>query len=163
MSDLFIHGVTYEEKPIFADKRGEVRQFVTAAGNGRIGEVYFSLVRYNTIKGYHLHKRMTLRYACVSGEVLVGLADARPDSPTFGCTMVWPLADYAPYHGVLTIPPGIWNAFRVALHKEIGYGTSGSSVICNAASHRYSRDEILRATVADIGIEILGPRFQVSG
>jgi dTDP-4-dehydrorhamnose 3,5-epimerase-like enzyme len=92
-SDLFIQGVTFEPKPIFADARGDVRQFVTAGANGRIGEVYFSTVWPGVIKGYHLHKRMTLRYTCVVGVVLVGLADARPASPTFGRTMVWRLAE----------------------------------------------------------------------
>jgi dTDP-4-dehydrorhamnose 3,5-epimerase len=163
MSELFIKGVTFEPRRVFPDKRGEVRKFVTADEDGWIDEVYFSLVRYNTIKGYHLHKRMTLRYTCVVGEVLVGLADARPKSRTFGRTMVWPLADHEPYHGVLTVPPGVWNAFRIALHKEISYGTCGSALICNAASMKYSPTEILRADVKDIGIEILGPQFQLSG
>lgn len=157
-SDLFIQGVTFEPKPIFADARGDVRQFVTAGANGRIGEVYFSTVWPGVIKGYHLHKRMTLHYTCVVGVVLVGLADARPDSPTFGRTMVWRLAEGGESHGVLTIPPGIWNAFRIPKGWRGGY-----ALVCNAASHKHSKAEILRATVADIGAEILGPDFNLSG
>ena len=157
-SDLFIQGVTFEPKPIFADARGGVRQFVTAGANGRIGEVYFSTVWPGVIKGYHLHKRMTLRYTCVVGVVLVGLADARPDSPTFGGTMVWQLAESGDSHGVLTVPRGIWNAFRIAKGWRGGY-----ALVCNAASHRHTKNEILRATVADIGAEILGPDFNLSG
>jgi len=48
--DLFIQGVTFEPKPVFDDARGEVRQFVTAGANGRIGEVYFSSVWPGVIK-----------------------------------------------------------------------------------------------------------------
>jgi dTDP-4-dehydrorhamnose 3,5-epimerase len=164
-SDLFIQGVTFEPKPIFADARGDVRQFVTAGANGRIGEVYFSTVWPGVIKGYHLHKRMTLRYTCVVGVVLIGLADARPASPTFGRTMVWRLAEGGESYGVLTIPPGIWNAFRISgCMIRIAKGWRGGyALVCNAASHRHTKNEILRATVADIGTEILGPDFNLSG
>jgi len=65
--------------------------------------------------------------------------------------MVWRLAEGGESHGVLTVPPGIWNAFRIAKGWRGGY-----ALVCNAASHRHTKDEILRASVKDIGPEILG-------
>lgn len=105
-------------------------------------EVYLSAVHPGIIKGWHRHKNMTLRFACVSGAVMVGLIyDNLPASvrPLTGRIFI---SDGAPpysycYAGLL-IEPGIWVAFRPV------EGSGRTAVILNLASHVHADEEIER-------------------
>ena len=112
-----IAGVELLPRKRLDDERGAILKVWSASeGIGfepdAIGEVYLSLVKRNVVKGWHLHKEMTLRYVCVVGRILVGLYDNRPTSPTRGMSMRVVLADSGPDYQMLVVRPGIWNGFR---------------------------------------------------
>jgi dTDP-4-dehydrorhamnose 3,5-epimerase len=108
----------------------------------RFGEIYFSVVRPGVVKGWHLHRRMTLNYAVPVGRVRLVLFDDRERSPTRGKLEEILLGgeDYR----LVRIPPGIWNGV-------LGLGGT-PSVIANCATEPHDPDEIMRRPAADARI-----------
>jgi dTDP-4-dehydrorhamnose 3,5-epimerase len=91
------------------------------------GEIYFSSIYPGVIKGWHLHHRMTLNYACIYGRIKLVCYDDRPGSPTRGELMEIFLGpdDYS----LVVIPPEIWNG-----HKGMGLDVS---IVANCATHAH--------------------------
>lgn len=118
------------------DERGKVMHMLRCDDPWFLGfgEIYFSVVYPNAIKGWHLHRRMTLNYAVVSGTINLVLYDDREGSSTRGelQEVLTGEANYA----LVTIPPGVWNGFR-------GIG-SGPAVVANCATEPHDPDEIVR-------------------
>jgi dTDP-4-dehydrorhamnose 3,5-epimerase len=151
-------GVRLIRLPEARDERGSVTKlWQEAIGCPILGEVYLSSVNPGAVKGWHLHKRMTLRYICVQGAVLVGLHDMRgyesksvPFVILSDGTAPWEAHRYA-----LIVPPGVANGFR-AVHQTIGGAT-----ILNLANMPHDPDEIKRIPLSDIDFD-WGPH-EVSG
>jgi len=74
------------------------------------GEIYFSTIYPGVVKGWHMHRNMTLNYACVSGRVKLVIYDEREGSKTKGELMEVFLGpdDYS----LVVVPPGLWNGFK---------------------------------------------------
>jgi dTDP-4-dehydrorhamnose 3,5-epimerase len=74
------------------------------------GEIYFSTVYRDVIKGWHKHQEMTLNYACIFGRIKLVLYDDRDGSATRGNLQEVFLGtdDYS----LAIIPPGVWNGFK---------------------------------------------------
>ena len=100
----------------------------------RFGEIYFSIVKPGVVKGWHLHRRMTLNYAVPVGRIRLVLYDERESSSTRGTVQELQLGhdDYK----LVSVPPGVWNGF-------LGLGTS-ASLIANCATEPHDPEEILR-------------------
>lgn len=98
------------------------------------GEIYFTSIYRDVIKGWHRHAEMTLNYACISGRVKLVLYDDRAGSPTRGVLMERFLGpdDYS----LVVIPPMVWNGMK---------GMSDVSLVANCATHPHdpSRTERL--------------------
>ncbi len=79
-----IKGVAVHPLRRIPDERGMVMHMLRADAPHfeRFGEIYFSTIYPNVVKGWHLHRRMTLNYAVVSGMIKLVLYDDREDSPT---------------------------------------------------------------------------------
>ncbi len=100
----------------------------------QFGEIYFSVVYPGVVKGWHLHKSMTLNYAVVQGAIKLVLYDDRPLSPTRGEVQELFLGE-GNYCRV-RIPPGIWNGFK-------GVGTV-PAIVANCATLPHDPQEIVR-------------------
>jgi dTDP-4-dehydrorhamnose 3,5-epimerase len=74
------------------------------------GEIYFSSVYQNVVKGWHRHRDMTLNYACVFGRVKVVVYDDRAGSATSGELVEVVLGP--DNHSLVVIPPDVWNGFK---------------------------------------------------
>lgn len=81
-----IKGVFVKPLSQIADERGKVMHMLRAdeAHFEKFGEIYFSVVYPGVVKGWHLHKEMTLNYAVIAGMIKLVLYDPREDSPTKG-------------------------------------------------------------------------------
>ena len=68
------------------DERGKVMHMLRRDDPHfeRFGEIYFSVVYPGVVKGWHLHRRMTLNYAVVTGVIKLVLYDGRAGSPSHG-------------------------------------------------------------------------------
>ncbi len=77
-----IAGVRVEPLKQIPDERGKILHMMRCDTPGfeKFGEIYFSAVYPGVIKGWHIHKEMTLNYAVPIGHVKMVLYDERPDS-----------------------------------------------------------------------------------
>lgn len=118
------------------DERGAILHMLRTDSSGfsGFGEVYFSVVYPGAIKGWHLHKQMTLNYAVPVGMVKLVCYDDRQGSPTEGNLMELFLGELN--YARVTIPPLIWNGFK-------GIGTA-PALVANCASEPHSAEEIVR-------------------
>jgi len=131
-----IQGVFIHPLQQIADDRGKVMHMLRRDDPWfeRFGEIYFSLAYPGVIKGWHLHKEMTLNYAVIKGRIKLVLYDDREDSPTRN-TLQEILTGEDNY-GLITIPPKIWNGF-----KAIGMEPA---LVANCATEPHDPSEIVR-------------------
>ena len=139
-----IHGVEVTPLRQIFDERGRVMHMLREDSDVfiRFGEIYFSCTHPGAIKAWHRHKRMTLNYAVVHGEVKVVLFDDRPDSPTRGLIQEFFLSPEN--YLLLTVPPLIWNGFK-------GIGDK-SAIVANCATLSHDPDELERKPPHDESI-----------
>ena len=126
------------------DERGKVMHMMRQDSSvfTRFGEIYFSTTHPGAIKAWHLHKKMTLNYAVIYGEIKCVLYDDRPNSKTRGCVDEIYLSPENYY--LLTVPPLIWNGW-----KGIG---SKDSIVANCATIPHDPNEIERKSAEDTSI-----------
>ncbi len=131
-----INGVVIKELKIIPDERGKIMHMLREDDDvfERFGEIYFSVVYPGAIKGWHLHKKMTLNYAAVSGMIKLVLYDGRKDSPTFN--QIQEIFMGEDNYVLVKIPAGITNGFK-------GMGTK-PAIIANCATLAHDPQEIIR-------------------
>ncbi len=131
-----IAGVGLKPLEQIVDERGKIMHMLRAdaAHFDRFGEIYFSSIWPGVIKGWHLHKAMTLNYAVPCGHIKFVLYDERPDSPTQGEVMELFLGESN--YRLVTVPPGVWNGF-----KGIG---DRMALVANCATLPHDPAEIVR-------------------
>src|ERR1043166_5268202 len=68
------------------DERGTILHMLKTTDEHfqQFGEIYFTTIYRNVVKGWHKHREMTLNYACVFGRIKLVLFDERDHSPTRG-------------------------------------------------------------------------------
>jgi dTDP-4-dehydrorhamnose 3,5-epimerase len=81
---------------------------VNEPGYSSFGEAYFSEIYPNAIKGWKLHKIMTLNITVPIGKIRFVLYDDRNDSTGVFQELVISRKNYIR----LTVPPNIWVAFQ---------------------------------------------------
>lgn len=122
-----IEGVNVVPLTRIPDERGTVMHMLKRSDPHflEFGEIYFSTVYPGAVKGWHLHRLMTLNYACVHGRIKLVLYDDREESPTRGELMELFLGpdDYS----LVQIPPKLWNGFK-------GMGPH-PAIVANCATH----------------------------
>jgi dTDP-4-dehydrorhamnose 3,5-epimerase len=94
------------------DERGTVMHMLRATDPHfvQFGEIYFSTIYREVVKGWHRHREMTLNYACVFGRVRIVLYDEREGSPTRGELQEIFLGP--DNHSLVVVPPEVWNGFK---------------------------------------------------
>ncbi|MDP2782483.1 dTDP-4-dehydrorhamnose 3,5-epimerase family protein [Devosia sp.] len=139
-----IAGVKITPLRQFLDERGKVMHMLKVgdAAFQQFGEIYFSCVYPGAIKGWHIHKEMTLNYAVPHGHIKFVLYDERPASTTRG--EIQEIFMGPDNHCLVTVPPLVWNGF-----KGIGDETA---VVANCATIPHSPDEIERRDPFDPSI-----------
>tara|TARA_B100000287_G_C20410202_1_gene693268 strand:+ start:100 stop:537 length:438 start_codon:yes stop_codon:yes gene_type:complete len=119
-----------------SDKRGKVMHMLRADSKvfEKFGEIYFSTIFKNSIKGWHLHKESSLNYACIKGKVKLVLYDDRQESSSKGLfqELILTPEDYF----LVTIPPNIWNGFKGLDESE--------SIIANCLTIPHNEKEMVR-------------------
>ncbi|MBL1140633.1 MAG: dTDP-4-dehydrorhamnose 3,5-epimerase family protein [Proteobacteria bacterium] len=121
-----IDGVMITALKQMHDERGKVMHMLRNDDEHFInfGEIYFSCVYPQAIKGWHIHKKMILNYAVVSGTIKFVLYDDRENSPTRG--EIHEIYMGPDNYCLVTVPPMIWNGFK-------GLGNK-MSIVANCAS-----------------------------
>ena len=131
-----IHDVKITPLKIISDNRGKVMRMLRTDSQvfKKFGEIYFSTIYHQSIKGWHLHKESTLNYVCIKGKVKLVLFDNRKESSTKGVyqELILSPEDYF----LVTIPPNIWNGFK-GLDKT-------ESIIANCLTLPHDEKEMVR-------------------
>lgn len=139
-----IEGVIVTPLRQIIDERGKVMHMLREDSPvfSRFGEIYFSFTNPGAIKAWHLHKKMTLNYACLDGQIKFVLYDDRTGSNTRGC--IEELFLTPENYCLVTVPPLIWNGFK-------GIGVK-ASIVANCATLPHDPGEIERRPPFDASI-----------
>ncbi len=131
-----IEGVRVVPLRQIVDERGKIMHMLRCDDPHfeQFGEIYFSVVYPGVVKGWHLHKVMTLNYAVISGMIKLVLYDARASSSTRSEIMELFLGE--DNYQLVKIPSGIWNGFK-------GIGTT-PAIVANCATIPHTPDEMVR-------------------
>lgn len=131
-----IDGVKINQLNIIPDERGMILKMLRNDDPvfQEFGEIYFSVIYPGVVKGWHIHKEMTLNYAVVSGSIKLVLYDSRSGSPTEG--EVQEIFLGRENYKLVTIPPMVWNGFK-------GVGTE-SAIVANCSTIPHDPNEIER-------------------
>lgn len=139
-----IEGISISPLRQILDERGKVMHMVKVGDDNfqQFGEMYFSCVYPGAIKGWHIHRKMTLNYAVPHGRIKFVLYDERPESSTYG--KIQEVFMGPDNYCLVTVPPMIWNGFK-------GIGNE-MAIVANCASLPHSPDEIDRRDPFDPSI-----------
>lgn len=131
-----IDGVIIKPLKKIPDERGSIYHMLRCDDDifERFGEIYFSTIYPGVIKGWHIHKKMTLNYAVISGMIKLVLYDDRDGSPTKGNIMETFIGE--DNYCLVKIPPAIWNGFK-------GIGTK-PAIVANCSTLPHDPAEIKR-------------------
>lgn len=131
-----IDGVKITPLRKMCDERGRVMHMLRADDPHfqQFGEIYFSTVYPEVVKGWHRHRRMTLNYAVVCGMIKLVLYDDREGSGSRGELMELFIGDHN--YQLVTVPPLVWNGFK-------GVGTD-EAIVANCATLAHDPEEIER-------------------
>jgi dTDP-4-dehydrorhamnose 3,5-epimerase len=131
-----IDGVKVKPLEIVPDERGMILKMLRCDDKDfpGFGEIYFSTVYPGVVKGWHIHKKMTLNYAVIQGIIKLVLYDERPGSKTKG--EVQEIFIGRDRYCLVTIPSMVWNGFK-------GVGTE-TAIVANCATIPHDPTEIDR-------------------
>lgn len=138
---VVIEGVKLIPLQQLCDERGRVMHMLRVDDPHfeQFGEIYFSAVYPGVVKGWHLHRRMTLNYAVVAGMIKLALYDERDGSRTRGNLQEVFIGESN--YVLVRIPPGVWNGFK-------GIGVS-PAIVANCATLPHDPEEIVRMDPLD--------------
>ena len=133
MSIQDFHMIPLKQIP---DERGKIMHMLRRDDSHfkKFGEIYFSIAYPGVIKGWHLHKKMTLNYAVIQGMIKLILYDNRRNSSTKGELME--IFTGEDNYCLIQIPPGIINGYKV-------YGTK-PAIVANCATEPHDPKEMER-------------------
>lgn len=136
-----IEGVLVKPLRQIPDERGKIMHMIRNDDPDFIsfGEIYFSCVYPGVIKGWHIHRKMTLNYAVPFGAIKLVLYDDRESSRTKGELQELFLGPEN--YCLVRIPPMVWNGFK-------GVGVT-PSIIANCSTIPHDPDEIERLNPFD--------------
>lgn len=139
-----IDGVKIVPLRTILDERGIVRHMIRCTDShfSTFGEIYFSVIFPNAIKAWHVHKKMELNYAVISGNIKLVLYDARDDSSTKG--KIQEIFMGVDNYILVKVPPFVINGF-----KAVG---NQNAIIANCATIPHDPDEIERLDPFDSAI-----------
>ena len=135
-----IPGVFVHPLRVIPDDRGAVLHMLKnndpafSQSGAEFGEIYFSQVFPGVVKGWHLHKKMVIRYAVPVGRIKLVLFDDREGSPSRGALEEHYVGDGN--YTLVVVPPFVWNGFMCV-------GTQ-TALVANCASIPHDPAEIVR-------------------
>ncbi|MEO5574996.1 MAG: dTDP-4-dehydrorhamnose 3,5-epimerase family protein [Gaiellaceae bacterium] len=136
-----IDGVKIVPLRQIVDERGKIMHMLKATDPHFVGfgEIYFSTAWPGAVKAWHIHTRMTVNNAVLSGRAKLVLYDQRENSPTHGEVQEVFLGE--DNYVLVQIPPGIANGYKAYGDKQV--------ILANAASMPHDPEEMLRVDPFD--------------
>lgn len=135
-----INGVGIYPRQKFCNEQGCVYKMIQSDDEcfDRFGEVYFSYIKSDVIKGWNLHARADMNIACIDGTIRLVFYDCRTDSSSMGAIQEVIIGE-RDYH-LVHIPHGVafsWKALD-------GQG----ALIANCATLPHDPEELTNISIA---------------
>ena len=117
---------------VIKNTKGDILKFISSKNlfYKKFGEIYFSEIKKNRIKGWNLHTKYKCFISVLSGSVTFNFEDNRKDSKTFKLKEKITLGKKN--YGILIIPPNIWFNFK---------GNTNNCIIVNALNYLHNKSE----------------------
>lgn len=132
-----IEGVAFKDLVTNTDERGLFRELIRSTDeffSEGFAQWSQSVMFYGVTKAWHLHRQQIDWWYVATGVLRIGLADTRPDSPSFKRTMDFMMGDLQPAR-ILRIPPGVAHGCKVI---------QGPATLFYITSRIYDPDDELR-------------------
>jgi len=148
MDKVSIEGIVLTDLKTINHPQGDIYHAMKKSDKGfeGFGEAYFSTINKNEIKGWKKHLKMTMNIIVPVGEVTFVLFDDRENSHSVNNFFTVTLSPSNYYR--LTVPPGIWHAFRGHNHDL--------NLILDIADMEHQPDEIIRIDLDEISFNWSG-------
>jgi dTDP-4-dehydrorhamnose 3,5-epimerase len=136
-----IQGVQIIPLKTIVDERGMVRHMLRSTDPhfSQFGEIYFSVIFPDAIKAWHVHRKMELNYAVISGNIKLVLYDTRETSPTY--KEIQEIFLGVDNYILVKVPPHVVNGFK-------GIGNE-KAIVANCATIPHDPNEIERISPND--------------
>lgn len=134
LSQTKIHDLILSPLKQIGDERGAVFHFLNANSptfHG-FGEAYYSKIFENVVKGWKCHNTIYQNFCVPYGTVRIVIYDKRFDSPSYN-TIEEIVLDDAEQYSMLSMPPGLWYAFKCE--------SKGFSLLANIISIKHDPSE----------------------
>lgn len=108
-----IHDIKIRTLAEIKDTRGSVKHFIKSTDDDFVsfGEVYFSTVNFNVVKGWKKNLDVDQNFCCIQGTIKVVIYDDRDYSASSGAIQEIVLNSETT-HSRLTIPKDLWYSFK---------------------------------------------------
>ena len=145
MDKVSIEGVVLTDLKMIHHPQGDIYHAMKKSDEGfeGFGEAYFSTIKENEIKGWKKHQEMTMNIIVPIGAVTFVLFDDREKSKSTNNYFSVTLSPS--YYYRLTVPPGIWHAFKGHNHNL--------NLILDVANMEHQPDEIIRIDLDKIPLD----------
>jgi len=142
MDEIAIQGVVSTPLKIIKNSKGDIYHGIKKSDAGflKFGEVYFSAVNPGVVKGWNMHKEMTLNLIVPVGKVTFVVYDDRGNSLSKGSFYRVELSP--DNYCRLKVPPKLWLAFKGK--------SNGKNLILNVADMEHDPDEIEKTDLRNI-------------
>lgn len=134
-------GVLNNELKIIDNKLGNIFHCLKKSSDGfnGFGEAYFTEVLNKKVKGWNMHKRMTVNLTVISGKVLFVVYDDRDSSSTYKkfYSSILSKKNYKR----LTIQPGLWFAMK---------GLKKNNIVLNIGDLEHDPNELIKKEIDKI-------------
>jgi dTDP-4-dehydrorhamnose 3,5-epimerase len=126
------------------DERGKVMHMLKSTDKHftSFGEIYFSMIHPNVVKGWHLHHTMIINYVAIVGKIKLVIYDNRKNSSTKGELQEIYLGQ--DNYCLVSIPPNLWNGFKCVGEQ--------SAIVANCASIPHNPNDSERMNPFDKSI-----------
>jgi dTDP-4-dehydrorhamnose 3,5-epimerase len=136
MNSSRIDGVKIIPLRQIVDERGKIMHMMKSTDPHfqSFGEIYFSCAWPGTVKAWHIHTKMTINNAVISGRAKLVIYDQRDNSPSRGVLEEIYLGE--DNYVLAQIPPGVANGYKAYGDKMV--------ILANCASEPHDPAEMLR-------------------
>ena len=136
-----IVGIKIIKKKIIKNTKGDIRKFINKKSEAykKFGEIYFSFIKKNKIKGWNYHKKNTCLISLVAGKVSFNFVDDRKYSKSYKSKNKITLNINK--NNIILIPPKIWFCFK-AINED--------SILVNFLNNIHSKNETKKQKIENI-------------
>ena len=129
-------GVLLTKEEVIKNEKGDIFHFIKSTDEGfeKFGECYFSTINQNEIKGWKLHKNMTMNLVVPKGKIKFVVYNSFQEN--FFETI---LSNKNYFR--LTIKNGLWVAFK---------GLESYNILANLASIQHDPDESINMDITKV-------------